>query len=317
MTARIVFMGTPDFAVPVLETLVRSPYEVVGVVTQPDKPKGRKQVLTPPPVKDAAVRHGIPVLQPERLRQPEAVEAVLAWRPDLIVTAAYGQLVPAELLRAPRYGCVNVHASLLPKYRGGAPIHWAIIRGEKETGVTLMYMTERLDAGDIIAQRVVPIYEDDTVGSLHDRLKEAGACLLEETLPALLSGTVQAVPQDDSRATYAPNIRREDERIDWHRPAVDVYNLVRGLNPWPGAYTVFHGEQWKIWQVKPVDIRHDKPPGTVIEVTPSTAVVACGDRAVELVEVQPAGKMRMMMADYLRGRNIRPGDRFADGGSHG
>jgi len=317
MTTRIVFMGTPEFAVPILQALVRTPYDVVGVVTQPDKPKGRKQVLTPPPVKEAALQYGIPVLQPEKIRRPEAVEAILAWRPDIIVTAAYGQLVPAPLLQAPRYGCINVHASLLPKYRGGAPIHWAIIRGEKETGITLMYMMERLDAGDIIAQQAVPINPDDTVGTLHDRLKEAGARLLVETLPALLDGAVKAVPQDESQATYAPNIRREDERIDWGRSAQDVYNQVRGLNPWPVAYTVFQNEIWKVWWAEPVDKEPGASPGTVIEVTPDSVVVACGEKAVKLLEIQPAGKRRMAMADYLRGRTIRPGDRFADGGTCG
>ncbi len=315
MTARIVFMGTPDFAVPILEALIRHRYDVVGVVTQPDKPKGRKQVLTPPPVKETAVRYGIPVLQPENIRKPEAVEAVLAWRPDLIVTAAYGQLVPKALLDAPRYGCVNVHASLLPKYRGGAPMHWAIIRGERETGISLMYMTEQLDAGDIIAQEAVPISPDDTVGTLHDRLKEVGARLIIETLPALLAGNVQATPQDDRQATFAPNIRREDERIDWTRSAEDVYNHVRGLNPWPVAYTVFQGEIWKIWWVKPVARQWDVPPGTVVDVTSTSVVVACGQHAVELLEIQPAGKRRMAVSDYLRGRTVRPGDRFASGGS--
>ncbi|MFO7262803.1 MAG: methionyl-tRNA formyltransferase [Bacillaceae bacterium G1] len=317
MNHRIVFMGTPDFAVTILEALVRSPYEVVGVVTQPDKPKGRKKVLTPPPVKEAAQRFGIPVLQPEKIRRPEAVEAVLAWRPDLIVTAAYGQLVPPALLQAPRFGCVNVHASLLPKYRGGAPIHWAIIRGEKETGITLMYMTEELDAGDIIAQRAVPIAWEDTVGTLHDRLKDVGAQLLVETLPALFAGTVRARPQDERLATYAPNIRRDDERIDWSRSAVDVYNQVRGLNPWPVAYTVYQDDIWKVWWVKPVAKDHDQPPGTVLEVSSESVVVACGQDAVELLEIQPAGKKRMAMADYLRGRAIHPGERFASGGTDG
>lgn len=214
---RMVFMGTPDFAVPSLQTLVREGYRVAGVVTQPDRPRGRKRELTPPPVKVAAMELGLPVFQPERLRNPENVRRLLEWKPDLIVTAAYGQILPREILETPRYGCINVHASLLPKYRGGAPIHHALIRGEKETGVTIMYMVEALDAGDMLAHRSIPIEEADDVGTLHDKLARVGAQLLRETVPALLEGRVQPVPQDDSQATYAPNIRREDERIDWSR----------------------------------------------------------------------------------------------------
>ncbi|OUM87720.1 MAG: methionyl-tRNA formyltransferase [Bacillus thermozeamaize] len=314
MSVRVLFMGTPDFAVPVLEALVHSPYEVIGVVTQPDRPKGRKKALTPPPVKQAAVRYGLPVLQPERIRGEEACQSILDMQPDLIVTAAYGQLLPTPILHAPRYGCINVHASLLPKYRGGAPIHWAIINGERETGITLMYMVEELDAGDIIAQHAVPIHPQDTVGSLHDRLKELGARLLMDTMPALLAGQIRPTPQDDSKATYAPNLRREDERIDWHRTAEEVYNRIRGLNPWPVAYSTFRGETWKIWWGRPVRREHQAPPGTILEVTQEAVIVACGRDALEILQIQPSGKTRMTVADYLRGRTIQPGECFESGG---
>ncbi len=314
MSVRILFMGTPDFAVPVLEALVHSPYEVVGVVTQPDRPKGRKQVLTPPPVKQVAERYGLPVLQPQRIRREEDFQPILALQPDLIVTAAYGQLLPPPILHAPRYGCINVHASLLPKYRGGAPIHWAIINGERETGITIMYMVEELDAGDMIAQRAMPIHPQDTVGSLHDRLKELGARLLLETLPELLAGKIRPIAQDDSSATYAPNIRREDERIDWRRTAEEVYNRIRGLNPWPVAYTTYGEETWKIWWGHPVQREHHMSPGTILEVSQEAVIVACGQNALKLLEIQPAGKTRMKVADYLRGRAIQPGERLDSGG---
>ncbi|NGQ93814.1 methionyl-tRNA formyltransferase [Brevibacillus sp. SYP-B805] len=299
---RIVFMGTPDFAVASLEALVEAGYRIVAVVTQPDRPVGRKQVLTAPPVKEAALRHGLPVLQPEKIKESGALDELLAYQPELIVTAAYGQILPKRLLEAPRHGCINVHASLLPKYRGGAPIHKCIVEGEQESGVTIMYMVEALDAGDMLAKVRVPIEERDTVGTLHAKLAAAGARLLVDTLPELLAGRIEPVPQNHAEATFAPNIKREDERIDWRKTAVQIYNQVRGLNPWPVAFTTFDGKVWKIWWVEIV--RQDGTvgePGTIVERQADGLVIACGEGAVKITELQPEGKKRMSMRDYLQG----------------
>lgn len=309
---RIVFMGTPDFAVPSLEALIDCGYRVVGVVTQPDRPRGRKQVLTPPPVKQAAEKRGIPVFQPEKLRDPEAVQTVLSMEPDLVVTAAYGQIVPQAILDGPGYGCINVHASLLPKYRGGAPIHRAVIEGEKETGITIMKMVPELDAGDILAQRAISIDDRDHAGSLHDKLSRLGAELLIETLPDLLSGRIQPIPQDDGLATYAPNIRREDEWINWRQPARKIYNHVRGLHPWPVASTTWKGTPLKIWWVEWSDADNDQPPGTVIAAGREGIEVAAGQGTVRITELQPAGKRPMKAEEFLRGRRMSIGERLGE-----
>lgn len=309
---RIVFMGTPDFSVPSLEALIDHGYRVVGVVTQPDRPRGRKQVLTPPPVKRVAEARGIPVFQPEKLRDPEAVRTVLAMDPDLVVTAAYGQIVPKAILDGPRYGCINVHASLLPKYRGGAPIHWALINGEKETGITIMKMVPELDAGDILSQREIPIDDRDNVGTLHDKLSRLGAELLTETLPDLLSGRIRPIPQDERLVTYAPNIRREDEWIDWGRTARQIYDHVRGLHPWPVASTTWMGMTLKIWWVEWSDAASDRPPGTVIAAGREGIEVAAGRGTVRIVQLQPAGKKPMKAEEFLRGRRISTGDRLGE-----
>lgn len=299
---RILFMGTPDFAVSSLEALLREGYNVVGVVTQPDRPVGRKQVLTPPPVKEAALRHGLQVLQPEKIKADAALDEVLALAPDLIVTAAYGQILPKRLLEAPRFGCINVHASLLPKYRGGAPIHKSIVEGEKESGVTIMYMVEALDAGDMLSKVVVPIEERDTVGTLHDKLAAAGSALLIDTVPRLLAGEIEAEAQDHEAASFAPNIKRADERIDWTRTAEQIYNQVRGLNPWPVAFTTYGGKVWKLWWVEKLsEGKTDREPGTIIAREEDGLVVACGEGAVKITELQPEGKKRMSALDFLRG----------------
>lgn len=306
---RVVFMGTPDFAVPSLKSLVRDGHRVVGVVTQPDRPRGRKRELTPPPVKEAAVELGLPVFQPEKLRNRENVRKLLEWEPDLIVTAAYGQILPKAVLEAPRYGCINVHASLLPKYRGGAPIHHALIHGEKETGVTIMYMVEALDAGDMLGRRSIPIQEADDVGTLHDKLARVGAGLLSETVPDLLQGKVKPVPQDESQVTYAPNIRREDERIDWNRTAPQLVCQVRALRPWPVAFTTWKGKPLKIWRAEPTSLKESVSPGTVLTVTEDGVVVATGKGgALRILELQPAGKRRMTAEEFSRGRNMKPGE---------
>ena len=308
---RIIFMGTPDFAVPVLDALIKEEYEVVLVVTQPDRPKGRKRVMTAPPVKDAALKYDIPVFQPEKLAKE--YETLLTYEADIIVTAAYGQLLPKTLLDYPPFGCINVHASLLPVLRGGAPIHYAILEGKTETGISIMYMAEKLDAGDIISQAKTSIEETDHVGTLHDRLSEIGADLLIETLPSIFNRTNNRLVQNEAEATFAPNITREQEHIDWKKSHDQVYNQIRGLHPWPVAYTIFAGKRMKIWWGEPVDtIFTGKNPGEIVAVDGEASfVVACGnEKGVRITEVQPAGKKRMTVNEFLRGNpeQVQVGD---------
>jgi len=307
----IVFMGTPAFAVPSLEMLIEEGYNVAAVVTQPDRPQGRKKVLTPTPVKEAALRHGIPVLQPQRLRNPEAVAELAEYKPDLIVTAAYGQILPKSVLDMPPLGCLNVHGSLLPAYRGGAPIQRSIINGEKVTGITLMYMAEGLDTGDMIARVEVPIEDDDTAGTMFDKLSLAGARLLKEQLPTLVQGKVAAEPQDESKATYAPNLTREDEKIDWTKTSRQIYDQIRGLVPYSGGFTLWNGDVFKVWAcAKPEKSdqgKGDAEPGTVLEVGESGIVVKTGDGVLTLLTVQPSGKKAMDAAQFARGTSLAPG----------
>lgn len=304
-------MGTPDFSVPVLQTLLKDGYEVVAVVTQPDRPKGRKRVLTPPPVKVEALKHEIPVLQPEKIRLEEEYQQVLAYEPDLIVTAAFGQILPTPILEAPKYGCINVHASLLPELRGGAPIHYSILQGEPKTGVTIMYMVEKLDAGDILTQVEVPIEERDHVGSLHDKLSAAGAKLLSETIPSLVKGEITPVKQNDDEATFASNIKREQEKIDWARTGEEIYNHIRGLHPWPVAYTTADGQVMKIWWGEKVSA--SGKPGTVLSLEEDGFIVATGNEtAIKVTELQPSGKKRMDAAQYLRGTSVEVGTVLGD-----
>ncbi|SFC76898.1 methionyl-tRNA formyltransferase [Bacillus sp. UNCCL81] len=299
---KIVFMGTPDFSVPVLRRLIDEGYDVVGVVTQPDRPVGRKRVLTPPPVKVEALKHNIPVLQPEKIRLPEETEKVLALKPDLIVTAAFGQILPTDILEAPKFGCINVHASLLPELRGGAPIHYSIIQGKSETGVTIMYMVEKLDAGDMLAKVVVPIEEKDHVGTLHDKLSIAGANLLSETIPPLLKGEMNAVKQDESKVSFAKNIKREEEQINWSKTGEEIYNHVRGLHPWPVAYTTLNGEVLKVWWGEKVNTNQNLTPGEIIDVLNDGILVATGNHtAIKITDIQPAGKKRMEAKQYING----------------
>ncbi|MFD1018121.1 methionyl-tRNA formyltransferase [Thalassobacillus hwangdonensis] len=300
MTTKIAFMGTPDFAVPVLEQIIEDGYEVVVVVTQPDRPKGRKRVLTPPPVKEAAVNHGIPVFQPEKIKNE--YEKVLEYQPDLIVTAAFGQILPKKLLEAPEFGCINVHASLLPELRGGAPIHYSIIQGKKETGVTIMYMVEKLDAGDMLSRIKVPIEEHDHVGTLHDKLSIAGAKLLHETLPKLLNGEITPEVQDESKVTFASNIKRDQERIDWTRNASAIYDHIRGLHPWPVAFTSYNGKPMKVWWGEKVGAIKEGTPGEIIDIQEDGFVVATGDgNGIKITDLQPSGKKRMAAVDFLNG----------------
>ncbi|MEK3722093.1 methionyl-tRNA formyltransferase [Paenibacillus sp. FSL H8-0034] len=309
---RIVFMGTPEFAVPALQVLVNySGIEVVGVVTQPDRPVGRKRLLTPTPVKEEAIKHGIPVLQPEKLRRPESVEELRELQPDLIVTAAYGQILPKSVLAIPRLGCINIHASLLPRYRGGAPIHHAVMNGDTSTGVTIMYMAEGLDTGDMISSVELAIEDSDTTGTMFNKLSAAGAKLLLDTLPDLLAGRIQAVAQNHEAAVYSPNVSREQERIDWSRPAISLWNQVRGLNPRPGAYTTWNGEVLKIWSCdKPHQSEVANAPGTVIAISEQGIQVATGAGVLTITELQPAGKKAMQAAQFVLGGRLEVGTVF-------
>ena len=312
---KIVFMGTPDFSVPILRQMIADGYEVIAVVTQPDRPVGRKRVLTPPPVKVEAVKQGIPVYQPEKISRQDELTPILKLNPDLIVTAAFGQILPNELLDAPRFGCINVHASLLPELRGGAPIHYAIIQGKEKTGVTIMYMAEKLDAGDILTQVEVPILENDNVGTMHEKLSLAGAKLLSDTLPKLLEGELSPRKQKDEVATFASNIKREQEKIDWTQAGEDIYNHIRGLCPWPVAYTTMDGDVLKIWQALKLPFKQKEAPGTILEIENDGFTIATGNEtAIKILELQPSGKKRMSAEQFLRGagahltKGIRLGD---------
>lgn len=308
MKERIVFMGTASFSLAVLKMLIEEDYNIVGVVTQPDRYVGRKKVLTMPDVKVEALKYDIPVIQPARIK--EDYQAIVDLKPDLIITAAYGQIVPQAVLDIPRLGCINVHASLLPLYRGGAPVHQAIIDGQEKTGVTIMYMVKKMDAGDMIAQKETPILEEDTVGILYDRLSDLGAELLKETLPDILKGINQRIPQDENLVTYAPTLSREDERLDWNMSARQVYNKVRGTNPWPGSYTTYQGKTVKIWagQVHQCEnaMKHHahQDNGTIVKIFKDAIGVKVNDGVYLITELQLEGKKRMSVKDYLNGHCI-------------
>ncbi|MCM3746147.1 methionyl-tRNA formyltransferase [Paenibacillus pasadenensis] len=325
---RIVFMGTPEFAVPSLHWLMSEEArslgcEVVGVVSQPDRPKGRKKELAPTPVKAAALEYGLPVLQPERMRRPEAVEELKLLGPELIVTAAYGQILPRDVLEIPKLGCINVHGSLLPKYRGGAPIQRSIMNGEPVTGVTIMYMAEGLDTGDMISRVEVPITDADDSGTMFDKLSEAGAKLLAETLPELLEGRARRVPQQEEEATYAPNLTREDERLDWSRSARELFNQVRGLSPMSGGFTLLGGEPFKVRVCAAEDGQAPAgaAPGQVLDAGADGIRVATGSGVLRLLDIQPAGKRAMPAAEWLKGARLQAGTVFgapaAEAGAEG
>ncbi len=305
---KIVFMGTPAFSAPILRMLVEEGYDVISVVTQPDRPVGRKKVLTPTPVKEEALRLGLPIYQPEKLKNPDELQYVLDLEPDLIITAAFGQILPSAVLEAPKLGAINVHASLLPAYRGGAPIHQAIIDGQPETGVTIMYMVDRLDAGDIISQTVVPIESTDDTGIMFDKLSMAGMELLKETLPSIIDGTNLREQQDEEKVTYARNISREQERIDWSKSADSISNQVRGLHPWPVAFTTYNEQNMKIWKAAATESTKSGKPGEVLELGDDALIVQTGEGVLAITELQPAGKKRMSAADYLKGPKIQVGD---------
>ena len=301
---RIVFMGTPDFAVPCLERLLADGHQVAGVFTQPDKPKGRGHHLQPPPVKELALARGLPVYQPATLRDGQALETLRALAPQLAVVVAYGKILPPALLAVPPLGCINVHGSLLPRWRGAAPIQWSVLSGDRQAGVTTMYLAEGMDTGDMILRRSTPVGPQETSGQLYERLAELGAQLLGETVELIAQGKAPRTPQQEEEATYAPMLTKELAAIDFMKPAAQVHNLVRGMNPWPVAHTLLEGQPLKVYAARLSE--GSGAPGQVLE-SRGRLVVACGQGAVELLELQAQGKKRMAAADYLRGHPLAPG----------
>lgn len=304
---RVVFMGTPDFAVPTLNTLIASRHEVAAVVTQPDRPKGRGKHLTMPPVKETALAHGIPVLQPERIRHPEVYEQLKDLKPDVIIVAAFGQIIPGNILTLPRYGCLNVHASLLPKYRGASPIQWAILNGDDKTGITIMQMQEGLDTGDILLQQEVALTGKETGGSLFDTLSGLGGPLVLQALSGLEAQTLTPVAQDEEQATHVRMLTKAMGQIDWKQPAATIERLIRGLDPWPAAYTTFGGKTLKLWKAGVVPSEETAPCGTVLAIQKDGFVVQTGKNALLVLEVQLEGKKRMEAAAFLRGVHLDAG----------
>ena len=308
---RIVFMGTPDFAVDSLAALVESSdHEIVAVITQPDRPKGRGQKVLMTPVKEYALEKNLVVLQPAKIRIPEFIEELKALAPELIVVVAFGQFLPKEILELPKYGCINVHASLLPKYRGAAPIHYAVMNGEKESGVTIMRMDKGMDTGAMLAKVATYIGEDMTMGELHNELKVAGAHLLLEVIRGIEDGTIKDMPQNDAEATYASLLDKEIEKIEWSKSASEIHNKVRGLNPWPGAYTLLpDGRKLKIWQTRVMTKENaGTKPGTVVAFSKEGFIVACGNGCLEVIEVQPESKKKMPADVYCNGYKMKLGE---------
>lgn len=296
---KIVFMGTPDFAVPILEGLIDN-YNVVGVVSQPDKPVGRKHILTETPIKKVALKNNIKVFQPINIR--EDYQEIIDLEPDIIITCAYGQIIPKELLDYPKYKCINVHASLLPKLRGGAPIHKAIIDDYDKTGITIMYMDEKMDSGDIIATEETIINDSDNLESLHDRLSIMGKELLLKTLPSIFNGTNKSIKQDINEVTYAYNIKREEEHIDFSKSSRSIFNLIRGLNPTPGAYTNLNNEVMKVYNSFIKDMEsNDLEYGKIVNITKEGIEVVTKDKIIVLTEIKPFGKKKMLVKDYING----------------
>lgn len=303
---RILFMGTPDFAVPSLQALLDAGHEVCGVFTQPDKPKNRGMKLQPPPVKVLALAHDIPVYQPTSVKDGTALEIIQQLNPELIVVAAYGRILPNAILEYPAKGCINVHSSLLPKFRGAAPIHWAVVSGETETGVTIMHMAQELDAGDIIDQIRTPIDSDESVEAVHDRLAQLGGKILVDVVKQIAEGTATRTPQDSSKATYAPMLSRELSNIDWNQPAKAIHDKIRGLSPWPAASTnIICDTIIKIFGSSNLGEETTAQPGTIVAAGKQGIDVACGDgKVLRITQLQAPGGKRMAAADYLRGHPI-------------
>lgn len=306
---KVVFMGTPGFSVPTLEMLINRHYDVVAVVTQPDKPKGRGNKVTASPIKEIAIKHDIEVLQPKKVKDASVVEKLKRINPDLIVVVAFGQILSKDILDIPKYGCINVHASLLPKYRGAAPIHWAIINGEKVTGVTTMYMDVGCDTGDIILADKIPIEDDDTCGTLHDKLAVLGAECMSRTLDMIETDDMPRKKQNDSEATYVSVLNKKNGLIDWNKSAKQICNLVRGLNPWPSAYTYIDGKLLKIWNTyvyqSPVD--YEGKVGEIVSIYDNNPIVQTGDGYLLIEELQLQGRKRMKSSEFLKGYKIPEG----------
>ena len=307
---RIVFMGTPEFAVPSLEALLQSEDTVVGVVTQPDKPKGRGQTMATSPIKQLAEKAGVPILQPLKMKDPAFLDALRAWQPDLIAVTAFGRILPPIILEMPSKGCVNVHGSLLPKYRGAGPIQWAVINGERETGITTMLMDAGMDTGAMLLQERVQIDLEDTAGSLSDKLAKVGGPLLIETIRRLKAGTLTPQPQDHSQATMAPLLEKDMGQIDWTSPGTEIANRVRGLAPWPGAFTHAGQERWTIWKARALTDLTAAEPGTAVAVTKEAIHIATGRGVLAILELQPANSRRMTVQQYLAGHRLTPGFRL-------
>ena len=309
---KLIFMGTPDFSATVLKGLLESDqYEVLAVVTQPDRAVGRKKEIRMTPVKEVALSYGLPIYQPEKLSGSPEMEAIMNLGADGIVTAAFGQFLPSKLLASMDFA-VNVHASLLPKHRGGAPIHYALIQGDEEAGVTIMEMVKEMDAGDMISRRSIPITDEDNVGTLFEKLAIVGRDLLLDTLPAYLAGDIQPEAQDPSQVTFSPNIRPEEERLDWTKTNRQLFNQIRGMNPWPVAHTLWQDGRFKIYEAELAD--GDGQPGEILEIGKRQLLVATGEGALALKTVQPAGKPKMTISDFLNGagRNLAVGDKFGN-----
>jgi len=297
-------MGTPEFAVPCLETLINSKHEVIGVFTQPDRPSGRGQKINITPVKEKALEHNIPVFQPTTLKSEDVISQLKDLNPDIIVVVAYGQILPKVILDMPKYGCINVHASLLPKYRGAGPINWVIINGEKESGITTMYMDVGLDTGDMLLKETIEIGDNETAGQLHDRLMELGAKVLDDTVNLIEAGKINPIPQRHDESSYAPMLDKELGKIDWYKSAQEIKNLVRGTNPWPTAYTTYDGKNMKVWKTSVIKDGKYYKPGIILEVKKDCIIVSTGKDLIAIEEIQFSGKKRMSVKDYLIGNNI-------------
>jgi methionyl-tRNA formyltransferase len=313
MKMRVVFMGTPEFAATSLKMLIKEKTDLRAVVTQPDRPVGRKRVITPPPVKTLALQYDIPIYQPEKVKKQHFIDALASLEPDIITVVAFGQILPRRILEIPKIGCINVHASLLPKYRGAAPIQWAVIKGEKVTGVTTMWMDEGLDTGDMFLQKSINIRQEWTSLDLFNELSYLGGALLLETLDHIKSGKLVKNPQDHEKSTYAPMLKKEDGKIDWTKNTKEIHNLIRGTYPWPGAYTISNGSEIKIWKARPHSIGKEPAPGRFMGLIKNEGfLVGTGDGDILVTELQEAGRKRMKATEYLAGHNIHEGDFFVD-----
>lgn len=304
---KIVFMGTPEFAVPCLQKIIDEGYEVLAVVTQPDKPKGRGKKLAMPPVKELALKYNIDVYQPVKAREESFVEKLKEINPELIVVVAFGQILPKSILDIPKFGCVNVHASLLPKYRGAAPLNWVIINGEEKTGVTTMYMDVGLDTGDMILKSEIPLDDEITAGELHDKMMVQGAEVLKDTIDLISKGEAPREKQNDEETCYSPIMDKSLGNIDWSKSATDIHNLIRGVNPWPSAYTTYDKQTMKIWKTKVLDKLSEKTPGTILSVDKNGIEVSTGDKVLQISEIQMSGKKRMIVSEYIKGNDISTG----------